>query len=190
VATLEGQRATALPRGRQLLSRRLFLSGLACALAHVPPCRAGADTVRQLTLVRPATGESARKVPFWSAGAPYQHGLAELNWLLRDVQAERVHPIDLRVYYLLAMLQAELGGQPIIVTSGYRTEATNERLRQQGIDAARNSFHLRGRAADVNIQGVSPARLAMLGSVFGLGGVGLYRDFVHLDTGPRRFWTG
>jgi uncharacterized protein YcbK (DUF882 family) len=83
---------------------------------------------RQLTLVRPATGESARNVPFWWEGAPYQRGLAELNWLLRNVQAEQVHAIDLRVYGLLALLQAEFGGRPIIVTSGYRTKATNERL--------------------------------------------------------------
>ena len=190
IATPGVQPATALPRRCQLLSRRLFLWGLAGALAPVTPGRAGADTVRQLTLVRPATGESARKVPFWWEGAPYEQGLAELNWLLRDVQAEQVHPIDLRVYYLLALLQAELGGQPIIVKSGYRTKATNERLRQQGIDAARNSYHHHGRAADVSIRGVPPARVAMLGSELGLGGVGLYRNFVHLDSGPRRFWTG
>jgi uncharacterized protein YcbK (DUF882 family) len=140
--------------------------------------------------VRPATGESARKVPFWWAGAPYEQGLAELDWVLRDVDVEEVYPIDLRVYYLLGLLQAALGGQPIIVTSGYRTKATNERPRQQGIDAARNSFHLRGRAADVNIRGVAPARVAMLGSELGLGRVGLYYNFVHLDSGPRRFWAG
>jgi uncharacterized protein YcbK (DUF882 family) len=141
-------------------------------------------------LVRPATGEIARSVPFWWAGAPYAQGLAELDWVLRDVEVEEVYPIDLRVYYLLGLLQAALGGRPIIVTSGYRTKATNERLRQQGIDAARNSFHLRGCAADVKVRGMAPARLAMLGSELGLGGVGLYRDFVHLDIGPRRFWTG
>jgi uncharacterized protein YcbK (DUF882 family) len=140
MATLEVQRATALPRGRQLLSRRLFLWGLAGALAPVAPGRAGADTVRQLTLVRPATGESARKVPFWCAGAPYEQGLAELGWVLRDVDVEQVYPIDVRVYYLLGLLQAALSEQPIIVTTGYRTKANNERLRQQGIDAARNSF--------------------------------------------------
>jgi hypothetical protein len=37
---------------------------------------------------------------------------------------------------------------------------------------------------------VPPARIAMLSSELGPGGVGLYHDFVHLDSGPRRFWTG
>jgi len=190
MATLEAQHATALPRERQLLSRRLFLRGVAGTLAGAAAGPASADTIRQLTLVRPATGEVARDVPFWWAGGPYEQGLAELNWLMRDVQAEEVHPIDLRVYYLLAMVQAQFGRRPIVVTSGYRTEATNERLRRQGIDAARNSFHLRGCAVDIQVPGVMPASMAGLGLLLGLGGVGVYANFVHLDTGPRRTWKG
>ena len=88
------------------------------------------------------------------------------------------------------MVQAQFGSRPIHVTSGYRTATTNERLWQQGIDAARNSFHLRGRAVDIQISGVAPARMAGLGLLLGLGGVGVYASFVHLDTGPRRMWKG
>lgn len=109
---------------------------------------------------------------------------------MRDVQVSRVRPIDIRLFYLLGMVQAEFGGRPILVTSGYRTRATNERLRAQGIDAARNSFHLRGRAVDIRVPGVVPARMAEFGSFLGLGGVGVYTDFVHLDTGPKRMWRG
>jgi uncharacterized protein YcbK (DUF882 family) len=91
---------------------------------------------------------------------------------------------------VLAMVQAQFDRRPILVTSGYRTEATNERLRRQGIDAARNSFHLRGCAVDIQMPGVAPASMADLGSLLGLGGVGVYANFVHLDTGPRRTWKG
>ena len=73
----------------QLLSRRLFLAGIAGTLAGVAAGPAGADTIRQLTLVRPTTGEVARNVPFWWAGAPYEQGLAELNWLLREMDPIR-----------------------------------------------------------------------------------------------------
>lgn len=183
-------RARALPQERPTLSRRSLLPGVAGSFANVATRSASADKARRLTLVRPATGEVAREVPFWWAGAPYDQGLAELNRLMRDVQAEQVQPIDLRVYYLLTIVQAEFGGRPIFVTSGYRTRATNERLRQQGLDAARNSFHLRGRAVDVRIPGVEPASMARLGSFLGLGGVGVYATFVHLDIGPRRLWRG
>ena len=147
-------------------------------------------SVRRLTVVRPASGEMAHAVPFWLDGAPYEDGLAELDWLMRDVHAEQVKPIDLRVYYLLAIAQAEFAGRPIIVTSGYRTKSTNDTLRQQGIDAVRNSFHVQGRAADIQIHDVPPVRVAALGSTLNLGGVGVYAKFVHLDTGPPRSWRG
>jgi uncharacterized protein YcbK (DUF882 family) len=129
-------------------------------------------------------------VPFWWRDGPYENGLAELDWLMRDVGARQVKPIDLRLYYLLAVVQAEFGGRPIIITSGYRTKATNDGLRQQGIDAARSSYHLWGRAADIQIHGVPPPRMAALGSMLGLGGVGTYASFVHLDTGRQRAWKG
>jgi uncharacterized protein YcbK (DUF882 family) len=182
--------ATALLQERLTLSRRSLLSGVVGSLAGVAARCASAATIRQLTLVRSVTAEVARDVPFWWAGAPYEQGLAELDWVMRDVQAEEVRPIDLRVYYLLAMVQAQFGGRPIVVTSGYRTHATNERLRQQGIDAARNSFHLHGRAVDIQMPGVEPRSMARLGMLLGLGGVGVYPTFVHLDTGPPRTWQG
>jgi uncharacterized protein YcbK (DUF882 family) len=172
------------------LSRRSLLSGAAGSLLCIASGTAGAATMRRLTLVRPATGDVAQDVPFWWAGAVYEEGLAELDRLMRDVEADEVQPIDLRVYYLLAMVQAEFGGRPILVTSGYRTEATNERLRRRGIDAARNSFHLRGRAVDIQVPGVEPRSMARLGLLLGLGGVGIYPTFVHLDVGPRRTWKG
>ena len=171
------------------LARRSFLGGLTATLACLPGF-ASAGAIRRLTLVRPASGEILRNVPFWWDDAPFEPGLAKLDWLMRDVYAQRVRPIDMRLFYLLAMLQAEFGGRPILVTSGYRTRATNEWLRSQGIGAARDSFHLRGRAVDIKLSGVPLARVAAFGSLLGLGGVGLYGAFVHLDTGPKRIWRG
>ncbi len=171
------------------LARRGFLGGLTATLGCLPGF-ACAGAVRRLTLVRPASGEFLRDVPFWWGDAPFEPGLAKLDWLMRDVYAQSVRPIDMRLFYLLALLQAEFGGRPILVTSGYRTRATNEWLRSQGIGAARDSFHLRGRAVDLKMPGVPPARVAEFGSLLGLGGVGLYSAFVHLDTGPNRMWRG
>lgn len=169
------------------LSRRRVLGGLTATLAYLPGF-AIAGAVRRLTLIRPASGEILRDVPFWWHDAPFEPGLTKLDWLMRDVYAQRVRPIDMRLFYLLAMLQTEFGGRPILVTSGYRTRLTNEWLRSQGIGAARDSFHLRARAVDISMSGVSPARLAEFGLSLGLGGVGLYKAFVHLDTGPKRMW--
>jgi uncharacterized protein YcbK (DUF882 family) len=168
----------------------MFLGGVVASGVGFASRPAVPDSVRRLTLIRRATGEFAHRVPFWRHNRPFEDGLAELDWLMRDVQAGQVKPIDLRMYYLLAMAQAEFGGLPIIITSGYRTKSTNDRLRRQGIDAARHSFHLQGRAADIQIEGVPPARMAALGSILGLGGIGVYATFTHVDTGPQRFWMG
>ena len=180
-----------LAAARHVLSRRAVVCGLAATLVGSGAGgTAQASLVRRLTVFRPASEEVGYDVPFWWNGAPHENGLAKLDWLMRDVNAKQVRPIDLRIYYLLALIQAEFGGQAILITSGYRTQATNNQLRRQGIDAARNSFHLHGQAADINIPGVSPPRVAAFVSMLGMGGVGVYSSFVHLDTGPQRFWKG
>jgi len=97
---------------QSVTSRRMLLGGLAAAMSLAVCGIASAGSIRLLTLVRRATGEVGREVPFWRDGAPDQHALAELNWLMRDVGAGQVRPIDVRVYLLLAVLQAEVGGRP------------------------------------------------------------------------------
>lgn len=171
------------------MSRRRVIGALAAG-ALLPRFGAAAGAARRLTLVREGTGEALRGVAFWEDGRPNDPGLNRLDRLLRDVQAGEVAAIDVRVYYLLWALQNALGGRTIVVTSGYRTEATNQALLRQGIDVARNSFHLIGRAVDLKVDQVSTARIAALGRLLGLGGVGRYPTFVHLDTGPVRRWIG
>lgn len=83
-------------------------------------------------------------------------------------------------------------GEPMIVTSGYRTPAYNRK-----IGGARNSQHLEGRAADFKCKGKRPATIAAIvralmeeGKITP-GGIGVYPAFVHYDTrGYRAFWTG
>jgi uncharacterized protein YcbK (DUF882 family) len=79
---------------------------------------------------------------------------------------------------------------PLYVLSGYRTPATNAKLRAHGKGAAKHSLHMEGRAIDIRVPGrsliaVRQAALALKG-----GGVGYYPryDFVHLDVGPVRYW--
>jgi len=76
--------------------------------------------------------------------------------------------------------QADLGGVPLLVNSGYRPPAYNRE-----IGGAGSSLHLDGLAADVACLQVPFARLAEAADrlVGERGGVGLYRsqDFVHVD---------
>jgi len=85
--------------------------------------------------------------------------------------------------------------RPVHVTSGYRTVAYNT---EKG--GARNSYHCRGMAADIDVGGgssilVSPKLVAMYAQATGVLGIGCYiyangQSWTHVDTrGTRSFWT-
>ena len=117
----------------------------------------------------------------------------KLDWFLRDHhEAVQTH-MDAKLFDLLWRLaeryrRARHGHVVINIHSAYRTKKTNDRLRSEG--AARNSQHLLGKAADVTIQGYGIYFLANHAARIQAGGLGLYwaAKFVHLDTGPRRYW--
>lgn len=92
----------------------------------------------------------------------------------------------------LEVLRAEIGDKPIVILSGYRTVAHNT-----DVGGAPKSQHLRGRAADIRVAGMTPAEVAaaierlILGGKMEQGGVGIYPTFVHYDTrGTRVRWNG
>ena len=102
------------------------------------------------------------------------------------------------VHTVLQPLRKEWGA-PIIIVSGYRSAAWNER-----VGGAKRSTHLTMDAADVrtvrieDIPDLLEALLVMLGrpgALAGLGGLGIYPRWLHLDTrkasdGHLRRWTG
>ena len=74
-------------------------------------------------------------------------------------------------------------GRPISIHSGYRCPRHN-----QDVDGAGNSYHMKGMAADIAVQGMTPRELKILAEEIGFGGIGLYTTFLHVDTGPNRRW--
>jgi len=79
---------------------------------------------------------------------------------------------------------------PVVISSGCRCSNWNKQC-----GGATNSYHLQARAADIVVAGVSPSNVAdyvEYGPLKGLGGVGRYNTFTHVDTrtnGPVR-WYG
>jgi len=50
---------------------------------------------------------------------------------------------------------------------------------------------MRGQAADIKSSNVSIDELyALAKKYFGDGGIGRYKTFIHVDTGPQRRWNG
>jgi uncharacterized protein YcbK (DUF882 family) len=73
----------------------------------------------------------------------------------------------------------EYCGFPLRITSGYRSASKNKE-----VGGASGSYHLRGEAVDVSINGFSPSMLYKLvkgAFVVGFGGVIVYPNHVHLD---------
>ncbi|WAL58748.1 YcbK family protein [Thermocoleostomius sinensis] len=77
-------------------------------------------------------------------------------------------------------------GRPFLVNSWYRPPAIND-----AVGGVPNSQHLFGRAADVQVIGLSGRRVANAILLWWPGGIGIYSnlpDVVHLDIGPKRTW--
>ena len=85
-------------------------------------------------------------------------------------------------------------GRPVVITSGYRTAAHNA-----AVGGSKSSQHLLGRAADIQVAGVSVEDVASYAEALmpDWGGVGRYpikagraRGWVHVDTRPNKSrWT-
>lgn len=75
-------------------------------------------------------------------------------------------------------------GKPVYLTA-YRCKTHNDRTP----NAAPNSYHIYGRAADFHIDGVAPEEIAKYAESIGIKGIGLYDTFVHIDTRESKsFW--
>ena len=74
------------------------------------------------------------------------------------------------------------------ITSGFRTKKTNEKLRRNSYNVAKNSMHLVGRAIDFRIRNRSISNLEETAEKLTPGGLGIYSAFIHIDTGPFRRW--
>jgi uncharacterized protein YcbK (DUF882 family) len=92
----------------------------------------------------------------------------------------------------LQKLRDALGGPRVTVASGYRSPKHNAR-----IGGARASRHMTGTAADIKVNGFTPAQVAakieelIKAGVMYEGGLKAYPTFVHYDfdvTGRKRRW--
>ncbi len=179
-------------------SRRRFLRGLlaglpaAIAVPRIAKAIEGVVEERRLHLINTHTGEEL-EARFFVDGIYCHEQMGRLDWLLRDHRSGDIFPIESRLFDLLHELALAAGREPRYeVISGYRSPTTNAMLAATSDGVSSNSLHMEGRAIDVRLVGLSTMALRDLALAKQAGGVGYYpeSDFVHLDTGRVRSWSG
>lgn len=101
--------------------------------------------------------------------------LKELDHALRCKRTESEKSIDPRLYVMLSHVYDHFQ-KPLELVSGYRNQRRE------------TSFHFRGSASDIRIEGVQPKKIREFAATLDSGGmgIGLYprAHFVHIDVRP------
>jgi len=182
-----------------LLSRRSFLkTSFACALllAEIDPVCAMVPKLEQLpegklSLYNYYSKERITVDYRDPAGNYNPDALKSLNWILRCRFTGEVANMDIKSIEHLNLVDKKLGGgNEFLIISGYRSPKFNGLLRSEGHHVAKNSLHLKAKAIDITIPGVSLDKVHRAALDLKFGGVGYYpgADFVHLDSGRFRTW--
>ena len=170
-------------------SRRRFVGGMAAVLGTVATVPAQAAVVPARLSIHNLHTDEMVAVTFRNSRGYDNSALAALDHILRDWRRDEVHHIDPRLFDIMTQVAARLG-QPAHyrIVSGYRSPETNAKVR----GAALHSLHMVGQAIDLRLDGVKLSALRRTALDLAAGGVGYYpsANFVHIDTGDVRAWSG
>lgn len=179
------------------LSRRNLLRIFAATAVVAAPVSAnafgimrGAGDIRQVRMYNPRTGESLNTI-YWIEGEYIREALQEINYFMRDWRTNGVISMDARNMDIMAAAHRLLGTrEPYTLLSGHRSKKTNDMLRSRSSGVARDSLHIVGKAADLQLRSRTVSQMANAAAACASGGVGRYSgsNFVHMDCGPIRHW--
>jgi uncharacterized protein YcbK (DUF882 family) len=184
------------------VSRRslLRMGGAVAVSAGVTPAFASSAIIglrdlnaRTLSFDCCQTGEKLKNVTYWADGNYQPDALSTINHTLRDYMSGEVHPIDPGVLDILHRIGRTLESDcRFEIVCGYRSPATNAALRRNDPQVATHSLHMKGQAIDFDLPGRKLGLVHKTALAQQIGGVGYYpdADFIHVDTGRVRRWTG
>jgi uncharacterized protein YcbK (DUF882 family) len=155
-----------------------------------PPPALDTTSPRTLNLVNFNTQE-VLTVTYWSNGTYHRKALDQLNNFLRDSRDNAQTEMDPLLFDVLWHTAQIVGyGGSIEVLSAYRSPSSNAWLASVSRGVARDSQHVNGNAMDIRFPGVPVFQIRQAAYSLNMGGVGFYprSGFVHLDTGPVRYW--
>lgn len=181
-----------------LLSRRsvlkggltLSMSAMISVASFKPAFALPSDGMYNIAFSNQRSGETFSGV--YRVGNKYLPDAFErINYVMRDVRADEVFPMDPRVIDIIALVHKHLNAnEPYTILSGYRSPHTNAALRSNSEGVAKRSLHMSGQAIDVRLGEISARNIREAAIKLGAGGVGYYprSGFVHMDSGAFRTW--
>jgi uncharacterized protein YcbK (DUF882 family) len=153
---------------------------------HGPPPAAGTRPVKLVNLYNFWTKE-------WLAiDATSRPAPATVDRFLRDHFTNQRAAMQPKLVDIVLAAAASFHTDVVDVVSGFRHPKYNLILRKKGHQVARDSQHTHGNAIDFYLPNVTAQALEAWARAQKIGGVGLYPEsgFVHMDTGPVRYWSG
>lgn len=117
---------------------------------------------------------------------------ATIDWFFRDHYTNVPRAMDPKLPEILVAAAEHFKSDRAIVVSAFRHPKYNLLLRKKGHQVARDSHHTQGDAVDFSIPRVTTQTLHAWAKDQKIGGVGIYLQsgFIHMDTGPVRYWSG
>lgn len=152
------------------------------------------NQTRVIWLSRRETGEK-KEICYAKDGQLDKGGYIQACRMLRDIHEipeKQIVAMDIVLLDLLYASQRWLWAnrfyEPLIVLSGYRSPRTNANTEH----AAKNSYHMKGKAVDLRVPNIPATQLGNLLRMFNAGGIGYYnkQNFIHADTATKRVWYG
>jgi uncharacterized protein YcbK (DUF882 family) len=181
------------------ITRRGILGAFAATAVVAAPTYAnaagflrGGGDVRRIQMFSGRTGERLDTI-YWIEGKYIGEAIREVNSFMRDWRTGTAIDMDTRTIDIMAAAHNLMDtNQPYMLLSGYRSPQTNAMLRSKSGGVAKRSLHMIGQAADLRLDGRSTAQMSRAAQSCRAGGVGRYRgsNFVHMDCGPVRAWSG
>jgi uncharacterized protein YcbK (DUF882 family) len=175
--------------------RRSFLFFAAAAgttLVVRPDTSSAAESATRIIALHSRWSDENFVGPFFERGKYVPDALVEINHLFRDRHNNDVRQIDVRVLDLLHDFKQRTGYRSSFeIVCGYRSAATNRKLRKKNRNVAKESRHIVGQAVDVRFYGLGVDEAREIALAMKAGGVGYYprQNFIHLDVGPVRSWS-
>jgi uncharacterized protein YcbK (DUF882 family) len=115
-----------------------------------------------------------------------------IDRFLRDHFTNQPAAMEPKLVAIVLAAAAKFKSDVVTVVSGFRHPKYNLILRKKGHQVARESQHSHGKAIDFFLPRIATPRLHTWARAQRHGGVGFYArsGFVHVDTGPIRYWSG